>query len=152
MIFITKTSNKASIALAFFTVAINGIIGHFFAPNGMTFTPIVIIITTALTVFATKGIPLAWKSFFIYFFIAINDILIKLYSGGLHDYEGLGWVQLYLLVGLVPTSVMLFITTFKAKDEPVISKVMALLLFVLLMILHFQLFSHLGLGRYYPID
>jgi hypothetical protein len=141
--------NYIAIGLAIYTVIVNGLIGHFFAPSGIMLTPIVLIITTSLVVFGTKNLKITLVSFLSYLFIAINDISIKLYSGGSHDSEGLGWVHLLLFIGLVPTFGILLTGIFIRKDENLKNKIFALVIFIGLIGIHLQLFSDLGLGRYY---
>lgn len=87
-----------------------------------------------------------------YAFIALNDFFIKLYAGGSHDEEGLGWIHGFLFLGLVPAFGILVFTTIKRKDEILAIRVLALVLFVTLIGVHLSIFSHLGLGRYYWYD
>lgn len=142
-------NNTTALGLATLTIILNGLIGHFFAPNGIMLTPVVLTITTSLVCFGTKNIKIIFLSVLTYLFVALNDISIKLYSGGSHDNEGLGWVHLLLFVGLVPTFGILLATVLKRKEETVTNKIIAVALFFGLIVLHLQLFSNLGLGRYY---
>ena len=140
-------NNITALGLALLTVIINGLIGHFFAPNGIMLTPVVLTITTYLVCFKTKNIKVPFISILIFLFVALNDISIKLYSGGRHDNEGLGWVHLLLFVGLVPTFGILLTTIFRRKEENLISRILSIVLFIGLIAGHLQLFSGLGLGR-----
>ena len=142
-------NNKAVLGLATLTVILNGLIGHFFAPSGIMFTPIVLTITTSLVCFGTKNIKVIFISALTYLFVALNDISIKLYSGGSHDSEGRGWIHMLLFVGLLPTFGILLATIIRHKEETLTNKIIALVLFVGLIAGHLQLFSNLGLGRYY---
>lgn len=142
-------NNKTAIGLAIVTVILNGLVGHFFAPNGITLTPIVLTITTSLICFGTKNINIIFLSALTYLLVALNDISLKLYSGGSHDNEGLEWVHLLLFVGLVPTFGILLSTVLSCKEETVTNKVIAMILFLVLIGVHLQLFDNLGLGRYY---
>jgi len=145
-------NNTTALGLATLIVVLNGLIGHFFAPNGIMLTPIVLTITTSLVCFGTKNIKIIFISALTYLFVALNDISIKLYSGGSHDNEGLGWVHLLLFVGLVPTFGILLATVLKHKEETVTNKIIAVVLFIGLIAGHLQIFSNLGLGRYYWYD
>lgn len=145
-------NNTTALGLATLIVVLNGLIGHFFAPNGIMLTPIVLTITTSLVCFGTKNIKIIFISALTYLFVALNDISIKLYSGGSHDNEGLGWVHLLLFVGLVPTFGILLATVLKHKEETVTNKIIAVVLFIGLIVGHLQIFSNLGLGRYYWYD
>lgn len=145
-------NNTTALGLATLTVILNGLIGHFFAPNGIMLTPIVLTITTSFVCFGTKNIKITFISALTYLFVALNDISIKLYSGGSHDNEGLGWVHLLLFVGLVPTFGILLAQVLRSKDETVANKIIALTLFIGLIAGHLQVFSNLGLGRHYWYD
>jgi hypothetical protein len=145
-------NNTTALGLATLIVVLNGLIGHFFAPNGIMLTPIVLTISTSLVCFGTKNIKIIFISALTYLFVAFNDISIKLYSGGSHDNEGLGWVHLLLFVGLVPTFGILLATVLKHKEETVTNKIIAVVLFIGLIAGHLQIFSNLGLGRYYWYD
>jgi hypothetical protein len=142
-------NNTTALGLATLTVILNGLIGHFFAPNGIMLTPIVLTITTSIVCFGTKNIKPILLSVLTYLFVALNDISIKLYSGGSHDNEGLGWIHLLLFVGLFPAFGILLATVLRRKEETVTNKIIAIVLFIGLVVGHLQVFSNLGLGRYY---
>ena len=141
--------NKTALVLAILTVILNGFIGHFFAPNGIMLTPIVLLITTSLICFGTKNVKPIFISILTYLFVALNDISIKLYSGGSHDSEGLGWIHMLLFIGLLPTFGILLAAIFNSKEVTLTNKIIAVFLFVGLIAVHLQLFRNLGLGRYY---
>jgi hypothetical protein len=142
-------NNKTALVLAILTVILNGFIGHFFAPNGIMLTPIVLLITTSLICFGTKNVKPIFISILTFLFVALNDISIKLYSGGSHDSEGLGWIHMLLLIGLLPTFGILLAAIFNSKEVTLTNKIIAVFLFVGLIAVHLQLFRNLGLGRYY---
>ena len=144
-----EMNNTTALGLATSTVILNGLIGHFFAPNGIALTPVVLTITTSLVCFGTKNIKVILISTLTYLFVALNDISIKLYSGGSHDQEGLVWIHALLFIGLIPTFGILLTRSIRQKDEKLINKLLAVGLFIGLIALHLQLFGNLGLGRYY---
>lgn len=144
-----EMNNTTALGLAALAVILNGLIGHFFAPNGILLTPVVLTITTSLVCFGTKNIKAISISTLTYLFVALNDILIKLYSGGSHDQEGLVWIHLLLFIGLIPTFGILLTRSIRQKDEKPINKLLAVVLFIGSIALHLQLFGDLGLGRYY---
>jgi hypothetical protein len=142
-------NNKKAIGLATLTVISNGLIGHYLAPSGILLTPIVMTITTSLVCYKTNNIKIVFISALTYLFVAFNDISIKLYSGGSHDSEGLGWIQIMFFIGLLPTFGMLLSTIFRHKEETVGAKIIAVIIFIILIAGHLKLFNSLGLGRYY---
>ena len=151
---IKKTNSKNSIilGLATLTVILNGLIGHFFAPMGIMLTPIAMTITTLFVCIGTSNIKLYWISILTFLFIALNDILIKLYAGGSHDKEGSGFILSFLVIGLVPTLIILLIKIFGYKDEKKALKTKVFILFIVLLVIHLILTVNLGLGRCYWYD
>lgn len=125
-------NDMKALGLALLSVTVNGLIGHFFAPTGIMLTPIVLTITTFLVCLKTKNIKVFFLGTLSFLFVALNDILIKLYSGGEHDNEGYGWMHLLLFMGLVPTTVILFTTIFRRKDEKCSNKLIACVFFIVL--------------------
>ena len=81
--------------------------------------------------------------------IAINDIGIKLYAGGIHDAEGQGVTNVLLLAGVVPCFLILIFCVIKTKDVSVFNKIASVLVFLLLICLHLYFFSDLGLDQSY---
>lgn len=142
-------NNTKTILLSLGIVIANDFIGHIFAPNGIMFTPIVLIFISILIGILNKELNPIWKSTLLAGLIILHDIGIKLYSGGRHDHEGLGWVHLMLFVGLIPAFGILIVGIFKTKKITKRNKWIATVLFPILIWIHLLLFSDLGLGRYY---
>jgi hypothetical protein len=139
-------NKTTAIGLAILVILVNAFVGHFFAPSGIILTPIVLTVASLLITFGTKDINVVWLSILTFLIVSTNDVLIKLYSGGLHDSEGLGWIHMLLFIGLVPTFAILLTVIFKRKDESFANRIMAVLLFPILVMIHLQLFGNLGLG------
>lgn len=144
--------NLVVIFIAIFIVTLNGLIGHFYPPNGIVWTPLVISISTYLVAFRTTQLNPIIKSLLAFIFIALNDILLKLYVGGTHDNEGLAYILFFLYLGLIPTSGIILTSVITDKQTNIASKIISLVLFPALIVAHLYLFSNLGLGREYPIN
>ncbi len=147
----TNMSNQNILMLGFAlaTVVSNGFIGRFFAPNGIMFTPFVLIITTLLVTAGTENIAVIEKVCLIYFFIGLNDILIKLYFGGSHDQVGYAWIQMSLFIGLIPVFFILIVMVSNNTQAQTIDKILAIVIFPILITIHSYVFSELGRGRSY---
>jgi hypothetical protein len=144
--------NKRSILIllaALVIVVVNGLFAHFVPPSGIEMTPAILICTTFIIVFGLRDLNPLLKSLLTFLFIAINDISIKLYAGGIHDREGLDWVDLFLLIGLVPAFILLLVSIIRDKKSTLINKLAAIVLFPLLVYGHEYFFGELGLGRAY---
>ena len=74
----------------------------------------------------------------------LNDILIKIYAGGTHDYQGLGFILAFTILGLIP-SFLYFVFKIYKRNEKMEYKIIAVLLFIVLIICHHKMFSKLGL-------
>jgi len=135
------------VALSVTIVLVHLIIGHFFAPYGLFFTPMVLMMVSILIALLTKELVSIWKSVVLAVLIGFHDIGIKLYSGGRHDYEGLGFLQFMLFVGLVPAFVILLIGIIRNENDTKFEKWLAVILFPIIVSIHLLIFRELGLGR-----
>jgi hypothetical protein len=124
-------------------VLINGIIGYF-GMFGILFTPVVIFFTTYTIYKEGEKINIILISLFAYLLIALNDVLIKIFGGGTHDNTGLGFILVFTLMGLIPSFVYFIFTIYK-RNGKMEYKIIAVLLFVVLIICHYKIFSKLGL-------
>ncbi len=121
------------------------IIGHFLPPSGIFMTPVTISIMTGLILFTETDFSILVKSVLSYFFIGLNDIGTKLFAGGKSDLAGMGFIHLLLFIGLVPCFIMLLIGVSQDKRSSLGIKVLSVLIFILLMYVHVELFQSLGL-------
>ena len=129
----------------------NTLLDHFFAPAGILLSPIFTTIAVA-TIYLTKAnFDVLFKSLLIYALIAIGDIGLKLYGGGMHDSEGQGVLNLFLFISTIPCFILLLIFTIRNNNIPLIKKIVSISLFFTLIFLHLWFFGEIGLGRYYPI-
>jgi len=138
---------KVIIAIAL--VLVNGIIGHNYPPFGILLTPIVVSISAWLICFKTKRTHVVILGILSYSIVAINDILIKLYSGGIHDGPGQAFTNLFFFIGLVPVSSILVISFFVRKKGSILVKTISFLIFASLIVWHIQKFHDLGFGKHY---
>ena len=143
--------NLLTLTIALILVLINGIIGHFFPPNGIDFTLILIPTITVIICFASENLSSTLKSLSISLLVIANDILIKLYSGGTHDLEGLEWIHFFMYSGILIGLIILSINVLKNKKENVFIKILSIIAFPFLIYIYLQFFYQLGLGRKYPI-
>lgn len=139
-----KLQKISIICLLTLVLLINSIIGHFLPPTGILITPVIISVMIGLIVFTDNGLNIIEKSVLSYLYIGLNDIGIKLFSGGKHDMEGIGWIHMMLFIGLVPCFIMLLVGTFRNKDSSIQLKILSVIIFVLLIYVHFEIFETLG--------
>lgn len=120
------------------------LIGHFWPPNGILATPLVITVMIGLILFTDVDFNIFVKIFLSYLFIGLNDINIKLFAGGLHDMEGIGWIHMLLFIGLIPCFIMLLIAVYQDKVFNIWIKILGVLMFILMIYIHLEIFETLG--------
>lgn len=120
------------------------VISHFLPPSGIFMTPVTISIMTGLILFSDTDFSILVKSVLSYLLIGLNDIGIKLFAGGKSDLAGMGWIHLFLFIGLVPCFIMLLISVFRDKMSSLGIKALSVLIFMLLIYLHLKIFETLG--------
>lgn len=69
-------------------------------------------------------ISIFFKLLFSYLSIGLNDIGIKLFAGGVHDMESIGWVNMLLFFGLISCCVMLIIADYRDKMFSICVKIL----------------------------
>jgi hypothetical protein len=139
-----KLQNRSIIGLLTLVLLFSITTGHFFPPMGVLLIPVVVSLMIGLLVFIKSDLNIIEKSVLSYLCIGLNDIGIKLFSGGRHDLEGLGWIHMMLFIGLVPCFMMLLISIFRDKSSSVWLKALSVAIFMLLICLHVVMFETLG--------
>ena len=91
--------NVLILAVSLALCVFNNYMGHYYPPFSISKTPLLIGLVTAGIMYLTD-FKLFTKFCWISFFILLNDLLIRIYAGGNHDSEGVGWITLFLLMGL----------------------------------------------------
>ncbi len=122
-------------------------LGHFFSPVGILAIPLVIPLITWLIIYTDNGFNVLVKSVLCYVLIGLNDIGIRLYAGGIHDSEGNGLIVFMMFIGLIPAFIILLIGVIKSPVGSNWIKVISVLLFILLIIIHLKIFGWLGTVR-----
>jgi hypothetical protein len=138
-----KLTKKSLIGSLILILSVSVIISHFLPPMGVFAIPITISLMTALIAF-TDHFSILPKSLFAYLFIGLNDIGIKVYAGGQHDLGGIGIIHTFLCIGLIPSFIMLLIAAFGENRAPNWAKIFSLLIFILLIYVHLELFELVG--------
>ena len=96
---------------------ISNYLGHIYPPFSISWTPILLGLFTILILFITN-FRLAIKFGLITGMIIANDILIKFFAGGTHDWEGVGWITGFLFLGLIISSILAIVYGFlKEKNR-----------------------------------
>lgn len=139
-----KLQNIVLISLSALVLSLSVIIGHFLPPTGILAAPVVVSVMTALVIFTDNDFSILVKSVLSYLFIGLNDIGIKLFAGGRHDMEGIGWIHMLLFIGLVPCFSMLLIGVFRDKRSAIGIKTLSIVVFILLVYVHLEIFETLG--------
>ena len=140
-----KLQKATLIGLLTSILLLSVILVHFLPAVGILTSPIIIALIAGLIVYTNDSFNLIIKSVLAYLFIGLNDIGIKLFSGGIHDTEGLGWINLMLIAGSVLAFIMLIIGVLRDnKGTAYWIKAVSILIFILLIYIHLQVFQSLG--------
>lgn len=89
-----RTKYLLIIAIGLIVIIVNNILGHYYGPFSITWTPLILIF-----IIAGINYPLYRYNFLLaivynYILLLLNDVLIRLFAGGTHDHIGRGWVML----------------------------------------------------------
>ena len=142
-----KLQKKSLIALLTFLILLSIIIAHFLPPTGILVIPVVISVMIALIIFTDNSFTIIQKSALSYLCIAFNDVGTKLFAGGRHDMESIGWIHMMLFIGLVPCFIMLITGALRDDKSSVWTRILSSLIFVLLMYVHIEIFETLGVAK-----
>ncbi|QIL76188.1 hypothetical protein [Hymenobacter sp. HDW8] len=136
----------AALSLDLLLLVCNSLNGHYNAPAGILYTPIVVPLVVWLIAFSRNRNPIL-KAVLSGCLISLHDISIKLYGGGMHDPQGQGVVHLFLFIALLPSFLILVAAVDQdGSTKPKVRRV-AKLLFVVLVGIHLVVTSDLGAGQ-----
>lgn len=111
---------KNVIVIGVSLVLVSNFLGCMFGLISIFFTPILIGVFTIL-VLSNPNYQLPVKFLMIIGMIIINDILVKLFAGGDHDFPGQGWITLFLFFGLgVATILIVLYGLFVQKKDKIV--------------------------------
>ncbi len=144
-----KINTLIAISISLVIVITNNLIGYYFPPNGILFTPIVLIVIALLIGLVCNEMKAIWKTILLAGLIGLHYVGTLLYAGGGHDNEGLGWIHLLLLIGFIPAYLILITGIITTRNDSRTNKWIATLLFPLLIWIHFLLFANIGLDKSY---
>ena len=119
------------------------ILGHYFAPLSIFMSPALIGITVFL-IFRAQFTPVV-TILIIIVTIIINDIFIKLYAGGIHDFEGAGFINLFLIISSIIATILSFIFLISERKLTIIYSLGLSMLIPLLIYAYLSYFDFLGL-------
>jgi hypothetical protein len=136
-----------SLFMSFLVVLTNVLIGRFYAPNGILFTPIVLPLITLIVIVFGIYLSLIAKIGIVTVYTILHDIGIKLFSGGSHDNEGYGWIHAFLLFGLILSYAIILVAIFTHQNSTRREKLIAALLLPIGIVVHLYFCSDLGIGR-----
>ncbi|RYU78115.1 hypothetical protein [Hymenobacter persicinus] len=123
-----------------------GLGDHYGETTCLLLAPLLIPVAVWLIAFCRQPGPLT-KAFLSAAIIALYDLSIKLYGGGSHDAEGQGAFHFLLLLGSLPSFLVLVAALDQQQSGTRRRRRVAKVLFLALLLLHLGLTANLGLGR-----
>ncbi len=92
-------NNLKILTISFVTLILLNLLGSIIGAISLLLTPVFIGFVTYLILYRCNY-DLIIKTSLIIFFIITNDILIRFYAGGTHDFEGNGFNVFFMFIGL----------------------------------------------------
>lgn len=139
-----KMTNSNKIILVLIIIVVTNILGHLFPPTSIMLSPFTIGLLTGL--FISTDFKIEYRILGITLAIAVNDICIKKFSGGIHDLEGAGFTNAFLIIGLVISTIIILIKIIVLKNTSAVIKVMLILMMPATMFFYIQYFGFYGLS------
>ncbi len=131
-------------------IAVSNFIGNVAAPASVLLTPVVILIVSYVLIRAEM--KLSYRVLLIVVAIVLNDFFIKLFAGGTHDMAGAGFINLFLLFGLVIATGLIFIELKFAQKNDFKNAFLSSLLIPAVGSLYIYYFGFFGLIYSKPIS
>src|ERR1700712_415295 len=101
-----KMSNLKALSLVIIIFVIDTLLGHYLPPTSIFLTPIVVAAITMI--FSKSNLSHYLIILCVIITICLNDILIKLTAGGTSDFEGAGLINLFFLISVVISTIIVF--------------------------------------------
>lgn len=131
--------NALILFIAGILILLNGYIGHYFPPNGIYSTPLVLGISGGLIILFTEKLKILYKSLLLIVCALFNGYLILHYSGGIHDSVGNILTFFFLFFGSIVSFILLLLGLFfTTKEETWKEKLLAICLYPIGMFIYFQ--------------
>lgn len=143
-------TNTIRITLALFLVILTNILGHFFPPTSIMLSPLTIGSLTGLLLYT--DFKVGYRVLCITFAIIFNDMCIRSYAGGVYDLEGAGFINMFLVIGLIISTVIITGKAVFLESTSVISKIGIILIMPSAMSLYILYFGFYGLSYRQPMS
>jgi hypothetical protein len=91
--------------------------GHFHPPWSILLTPIWLSIIFGIVNKSLYKINYRNKIIYNFGLLLLNDLLIRKYSGGMHDDEGKIWISSFFIVSVFLANIIMTISAFSAKTQ-----------------------------------
>jgi len=137
-------NNTFKIIIVLSLVALTNIIGHYFPPSSILFSPFTIGLLAGLLM--TTNFKVNFRILLLTIFIILNDILIKKFAGGTHDFEGAGFINMFLIIGVTLSTVIISLVISDLKDKSVLRKIILVSLMPIAMFFYLHYFDLYGLS------
>lgn len=136
--------NILVITLSLLFLLTNNYLGHVNPPFSILFTPVLIGVFTGLILFFTD-FRIAAKFGLITGLVIVNDVFIRIYAGGTHDLEGLGWIAAFLFIGLIVSLIEIVVYGFIKHKHEKVKYFLLLLAFCVILFSYLSYFNSLGM-------
>ena len=140
----TKMTDSIKIILVLLIIVLITILGHYFPPTSLILSPFTIGILTSLLI--STDFKAGYRILLITLAIILNDIFIKRFAGGRNDLEGAAFINAFLFIGLIISTVIILIKTAVLKNTNTVIKILLILMMPAIMVLYMSYFELYGLS------
>ncbi len=137
-------TNSIRIILSLLIIVLTNILGHYFPPSSILLSPSTIGLFTGLLIFT--DFKIGYRILSITLAIILNDIFIKKFAGGTHDLEGAGFINVFLIIGLIISTIIILIKIAILTNTNAFIKILLTLMMPLILFLYLQYFGLYGLS------
>ena len=139
-----KMTNTIKIILAFLLIVLTNFLGHYFPPTSIMLSPLTIGLLTGLLLFT--DLKMGYRILLVIVAIVFNDISIKKYAGGISDLEGAGFINAFLFIGLIISTVIILFKTVGLKNTNAMIKILLIVMMPVTLFLYIPYFAFYGLS------
>ena len=136
--------NILTITIGVLLLLISNYLGHVYPPFSISWTPFLIGLFTGLVLFVTN-FKLVAKFGFIVGLIISNDVLIKFFAGGTHDWEGVGWISMFCFLGLIFSFIIILLYGFTKRVQRKKEYYIYVIISIVILITYLSYFDSLGM-------
>ncbi len=109
--------NYKLLSISFGVVILNNILGHYFPPFSIVASPILFLIIMSFMCYRLSKQDYTITMLCSFCLLILNDVLIRIFAGGMHDHQGQGFIFLSFIISFLICFVYILIFSFMNIKE-----------------------------------